>query len=569
MIPPTPAATPPSLLVVDDEPDLLTVYELALVREGYDVETAASVSEASEVLAARRFDAVITDLRLPDGSGLDLLHRLEQGGRGERVVVITAYGSAENAVQALKAGAFDYLTKPVDLRQFRAVVASALGRHKPQPGAAVPRGEGGSAHAQAAAPAAPGSPAPAGLLTDEALGLERGAALPATGGAGARRGASPALRRMVGSSAAMQQVRALVDKVSRSMAPVLVQGESGTGKELVAQAIHQASVRASGPFVPVNCGAIPEHLLEAEFFGYRKGAFTGAVEDRAGFFQAARGGTLFLDEIGDLPLAMQSKLLRAVQERAVRPLGSTAELPVDVRLVSATHRNLGAEVAAGRFRQDLFYRLNVIEIRVPALRERLDDLPMLCQTLLVRIAAETGLAGVPRLTAAAQSRLGRHDFAGNVRELENLLHRALALSGDEIIDSADLGLPEQPLHSSGFLPASAVDLDLGRLALRPADQDIGPDAGPDTEPSMARDDDRAADAALRGAALPTDLMAHLDEVERRVLVAALERHRNNRTAAGASLGLTLRQMRYRMARLGIQPGQDSTGGDDGDAAAGR
>jgi two-component system response regulator PilR (NtrC family) len=526
------------VLVIDDEPDLLTVYELALVREGYDVETAASVHEAFDMLDTRLFDAVITDLRLPDGNGIDILHRLEHAGRPERVIVITAYGSAENAVQALKAGAFDYLTKPVDLRQFRAVVASALGRSKPS----------------VLAGAAPARAGPASAAEPNRLSPTRPAA-PVSGAASAPGGAGAAavLRRMVGVSAAMQQVRALVDKVSRSMAPVLVQGESGTGKELVAQAIHQASVRASGPFVPVNCGAIPEQLLEAEFFGYRKGAFTGAAEDRAGFFQAARGGTLFLDEIGDLPLAMQSKLLRAVQERAVRPLGSTAEQPVDVRLISATHKHLGNEVASGRFRQDLFYRLNVIEIRVPPLRERLDDLPLLCQALLVRIAAETGLLQVPRLTSAALLRLTRHDFAGNVRELENLLHRALALSGDDTIDSADLGLPE---GSTG--PSHAV-FDPTQPMSRAQQQSSGvlPPPQGDALPGLDRS---SADS------LPADLMAHLDEVERRVLVAALERFRNNRTAAGASLGLTLRQIRYRMTRLGIQPGNDGASNDDGDVA---
>jgi two-component system response regulator PilR (NtrC family) len=426
-------------------------------------------------------------------------------------------------VQALKAGAFDYLTKPVDLRQFRAVVASALGRTVP-------------AHAAAAAPAAraPAAAQPGANPSHHGAtpaGVDATAVLTPTAAPAGSLGltlAGPAARRMVGQSAAMHQVRALIDKVSRSMAPVLVQGESGTGKELVAQAIHQASVRAAGPFVPVNCGAIPEQLLEAEFFGYRKGAFTGANEDRPGFFQAARGGTLFLDEIGDLPLAMQSKLLRAVQERAVRPLGSTAEVPVDVRLISATHRVLGAEVAAGRFRQDLFYRLNVIEIRVPALRERLDDLPQLCAALLTRIAAETGLTETPRLTPAAQLRLTQHSFAGNVRELENLLHRALALCGSEVIDSSDLGLPDD---SDLALPGVTFE---AVTALQ----------------------------AQTGSVLPGDLAAHLDEVERRVLVAALERHRNNRTAAGASLGLTLRQIRYRMARLGIQPGTDPGAGDD-------
>jgi two-component system response regulator PilR (NtrC family) len=558
------------VLVVDDEPDLLTVYELALVREGYDVETAASVGEACNVLDQRRFDAVITDLRLPDGSGIDLLQRLERAGRSERVVVITAYGSAENAVQALKSGAFDYLTKPVDLRQFRAVVASALGRSRAAgpgatvaaiPAAASPRGGSASAPVGAAGtrmneavdlrrvppaaqPAGTGAVAPGGRGAANAAGVH---------GAGVSTGAAAAQRRMVGVSAAMQQVRALVDKVSRSMAPALVQGESGTGKELVAQAIHQASVRCGGPFVPVNCGAIPEQLLEAEFFGYRKGAFTGAAEDRVGFFQAARGGTLFLDEIGDLPLAMQSKLLRAVQERAVRPLGSTAEVPVDVRLISATHRHLATEVAAGRFRQDLFYRLNVIEIRVPPLRERLEDLPLLCQSLLARIAAETGLAVVPHLTSAALGRLARHEFAGNVRELENLLHRALALTGDDTIDSVDLGLPDDvdvqldvaaPLAAGHTLALPVILAETDLLRLAPNLRDTSPGHAAQT--------------------LPADLAAHLDEVERRVLVAALERHRNNRTAAGASLGLTLRQIRYRMARLGIQPGSDGVYSEDSD-----
>jgi two-component system response regulator PilR (NtrC family) len=297
------------VLVVDDEPDLLTVYELALVREGYDVHTAASVQEASATLAGQGYDAVITDLRLPDGSGIDLLRRLEQAGRPERVIVITAYGSPETAVQA---GAYDYLTKPVDLRQFRNVVASALGR-RPANDAGFP------------------ASAARRTLADDAPAVEPLALRPARADAGLATTPAPAgspaepaaLRRMVGRSAAMQQVRALVLKVARSMAPVLLQGESGTGKEVVARAIHEAGVRAEGPFVPVNCGAIPEHLLEAEFFGYRKGAFTGAVEDRAGFFQAARGGTLFLDEIGDLPLAMQSKLLRAVMCASSAPRTGT------------------------------------------------------------------------------------------------------------------------------------------------------------------------------------------------------------------------------------------------------
>jgi two-component system response regulator PilR (NtrC family) len=478
-----------SLLVVDDEPDLRTLYELTLLREGYDVESAASLEDAWQRLSSRTYSAVITDMRLPDGSGLDLLKRLEVAKRREKAIVITAYGSAEGAVEALKAGAFDYLTKPVDLRQFRSVVASALGR----------------------APAAPAQREAAAARTDEP---------PADGAA-----LHPALTRLAGRSAAMQQVRSLIERVARSMAPVLVQGESGTGKELVARAIHACSSRVDEPFIAVNCGAIPEQLLEAEFFGYRKGSFTGANEDREGFVQAAQGGTLFLDEIGDLPLAMQSKLLRVIQERTVRPVGAVAETPINVRVVSATHKDLAGEVHEGRFRQDLYYRLNVIQIRVPALRERIDDLPSICDLVLARIASEASISPAPRLSAQAMERLSDYAFPGNVRELENLLHRALALSAGDVIEWADLGLPDDVFVDSGI-----VDLDALHAASEAA---------------------RKVVAAAPAGELPTDLVAYLDQVERDILVRALEQHRFNRTAAGASLGLSLRQMRYRMARLGV------------------
>jgi two-component system, NtrC family, response regulator PilR len=476
----------PRLLVVDDEPDLRTLYELTLMREGYHVESAGSVDEAWRILGDDRFDLLITDMRLPDGTGMDLLAQLESAGRPEKAIVITAYGSPENAVEALKAGAYDYLTKPVDLRQFRTVVSSALGR--------VP---------------APPDMAPASRRPPPI---------------------SSALARMAGDTGPMREVRALVQKVARSMAPVLVQGESGTGKELVARAIHEVSPRAAGPFVAVNCGAIPEPLLEAEFFGYRKGAFTGAQEDRGGFFQAAHGGTLFLDEIGDLPLAMQSKLLRVIQERAVRPIGVVAETPIDTRLVSATHKDLAREVREGRFRQDLFYRLNVIRIGVPPLRERLADLPAICHAVLARIALDAGVDPAPSLTPEALQRLAHHAFPGNVRELENLLHRALALSGHDRIEASDLGLDDgddEEIEPATRREPSAPDVEV---------------AGPDG----------------RAEALPEDLQTHLDSVERDILMRALDQHRYNRTAAGASLGLTLRQMRYRMARLGI----DGGGGGD-------
>jgi len=480
-----PSAPAPHLLVVDDEPDLRTLYELTLIREGYRVDSAGSVQEAWQALEEARYDLLITDMRLPDGTGLELLARLEAAQRSEKAVVITAYGSPENAVEALKSGAYDYLTKPVDLRQFRAVVASALGR---APAAAEP----------AKVPPPTRRTAPEG----------------------------GALGRLAGGSEAMAAVRAMVGKVARSMAPVLVHGESGTGKELVARAVHELSPRHAGPFVAVNCGAIPEQLLEAEFFGHRKGAFTGAQEDRQGFFQAAHGGTLFLDEIGDLPLPMQSKLLRAIQERAVRPIGAVSEVPVDARLVSASHKDLAREVREGRFRQDLFYRLNVIRIDVPPLRERLEDLPEICQSLLERIARDAGVAPAPRIEAGALARLAEHGFPGNVRELENLLHRALALSGHDSIGAQDIGLPE----ADGLESTASMLLD-------PL-----PASSPPPEPAVE---------------LPSDLQMHLDAVERDILLKALDRHRYNRTAAGASLGLSLRQMRYRMARLGI----DGDGGD--------
>ena len=511
-----------SLLVVDDEPDLRTLYELTLLREGYDIETAGSVEEALLHLKDRTYSAVITDMRLPDGTGLDLLRRLEETGRREKAIVITAYGSAENAVEALKAGAYDYLTKPVDLKQFRAVVASALGRApltvptmvpsslpSEHGGAPVPASAAGAV--APARPARPAAPPPAPV--------------------------SPALARMAGNSPSMQEVRTLVEKVARSMAPVLVNGESGTGKELVARAIHEVSARSNMPFIAVNCSAIPEQLLEAEFFGYRKGAFTGAAEDREGFFQAANGGTLFLDEIGDLPLSMQSKLLRSIQERSVRPVGAVSEQPVNVRLLSATHKDLGAEVLAGKFRQDLYYRLNVIQIRVPPLRERLDDLSAIAERVLERIARDANVSPAPRLTRDALVHLMRYPFPGNVRELENLLHRAVALSGDEAIDVFDLGLPEMV-----FTDSAAQELDLITENTR-------------LDPAMLAPEPPPAPPAVTP--LPDDLAKYLDEVEKDILLRALERHRFNRTAAGASLGLSLRQMRYRMARLGVSVGGET------------
>jgi two-component system response regulator PilR (NtrC family) len=478
----------PHILVVDDEPDLRTLYELTLLREGYQVDVAADLKEALQLLSERRFDVLITDMRLPDGLGIELIQRLRSQQRSERCVVITAYGSAENAVESLKAGAFDYLTKPVDLKQFRAVIASAVqDALEPVPSAAVRRP----------------------IRTDE-----RSVDGPATPDA------ATALQRMVGDSAVMLQVKERIAKVARSMAPVLLSGESGTGKELAACALHANSHRWAGPLIAVNCSAIPENLLETEFFGVRKGAYTGASQDREGFFQAARGGTLFLDEIGDLPLAMQSKLLRAIQERCVRPVGGTQEEAVDVRIVSATHKDLAAEVQAGRFRQDLYYRLNVIEIHIPPLRERREDLPALCEALLGRIAAESGIAAPP-VTPTMLEQLTQLSLKGNVRELENLLHRAIALNeGSELQiarASRPMELTEPPPQTPAELPAKTEGL------------------------------------------IPSDLQQHLDRQERDILVKVLQETGFNRTAAAARLGLSLRQIRYRIARLKIDmpQGNDS------------
>ena len=374
----------PRILVVDDEAHLRELLEITLIKMGMDVDSAANLAVARQLFASREYALVLTDMRLPDGLGLELVSEVSRSGKNTAIAVITAFGSADNAVIALKAGAFDYVSKPIALDQLRKLVYSAL---------------------QVRA-------------TDVDV-IQFGAAT----------------TRLIGQSRVMQELRLQIARLSRSMAPVAICGESGSGKELAAREIHAQSARAGKPFVAVNCGAIPEALMEAEFFGYRKGAFTGASEDRDGFFQAANGGTLMLDEVADLPLAMQVKLLRAIQERAVRKLGATNEESVDVRIISATHQNLEECVANKRFRQDLFYRLNVIELALPALRQRLDDVELLSQAILKRLSPHPVI-----LSEAALGALRTYSFPGNVRELENILERALAFANAGIIELADLAL---------------------------------------------------------------------------------------------------------------------------------
>jgi two-component system response regulator PilR (NtrC family) len=476
----------PAVLVIDDEADLRELLSLTLVRLGLDVDAAGSLTRARELLAARRYALCLTDMRLPDGTGLDLVREVAQGRYGEAfpIAVITAYGSAENAVAALKTGAFDYLTKPVDLEQLRLLVRSALA------GSATPQE---ATHAPVA---------------------ERFAT------------------RLLGNAPSMVQLRAMIERLARSMAPVAVYGESGSGKELVARAIHDSSARRAQPFVAVNCGAIPENLMEAEFFGYRKGAFTGAERDHDGFFQAASGGTLFLDEVAELPLPMQVKLLRAIQERRVRKVGATAEEPVDVRILSATHQDLARLVAEGRFRQDLYYRLNVIELRAPSLRERSEDVPLLAAAILKRLA-ERNRTAPAHLSAPALVALRQYPFPGNVRELENVLERAVALAADGELKPDDLMLPA--VESAATEPQSP-ELETA---------DVGADAATPIAAEPARGFD-----VVDG--VPTDLQAYVDTLERDAIRAALEKTRFNRTAAAQLLGLTFRQLRYRMQRLGVK-----------------
>jgi two-component system response regulator PilR (NtrC family) len=452
------------VLIVDDEPDLVELVGLTLERMGLAHGTAGTLRDAQKQLLAENCDLVLCDMRLPDGDGLELLNWLQARRPGLPCAVITAHGNIETAVRALKLGAFDFLSKPLDLSALRRLISSAL-RLGDRP-------EGGG-------------------LTYQGP-------------------------RLLGASAPMQQLREMIVRVARSQAPVHIAGESGTGKELVARLIHLSGPRADAPFVAVNCGAIPGELMESEFFGHKRGSFTGAVADKKGLVQSAEGGTLFLDEVADLPLHMQVKLLRVIQEKSVRPVGETSEQPVDVRLLSATHKNLVDLVATGSFREDLFYRIDVIELRVPNLRERPEDIPELASHILRRLLRRgvTDEAGV-ELTPEAIEKLGNYSFPGNVRELENILERALTLSLDGQIRAEDIRLRAVPRHESPATPASPI-----------------PVAAP----------------AQDGEALGN----RLDGLERDAIVHALEQTRYNKTAAAKLLGVTFRALRYRIKKLGIE-----------------
>lgn len=443
-----------NVLVIDDEPDICELLTITLNRMGLETLTAGSVSAALALLKQHRFDLCLTDMRLPDGSGLDIVTNIQTHRPHLPVAVITAYGNIETAVEALKAGAFDFVSKPVDLKVLRRLVTAALDLSNNSQNAPAPH----------------------------------------------------SASKLIGDSEPMQQLRQLILKLARSQAPVYIHGESGVGKELAAREIHRAGPRANKPFVAINCGAIPAELVESEFFGHRKGSFTGAVSDKKGLFQSAHGGTLFLDEVADLPLNMQVKLLRVIQERAVKPIGETLEQPVDVRILSATHKNLDTEVSLGRFRQDLFYRLNVIELAVPPLRQRKQDIQALATQMLKQISARWDTP--PKtLSPQALTALLDYDYPGNVRELENMLERSTTLCDHTEIGPGDLTFPES------------------------SNQPRQPPAGESSS---------------------QPLTVGLAQQERQAILAALESTRWNKTASAKILGMTLRQLRYRLKKFKIE-----------------
>lgn len=445
------------ILIVDDEPDIRELLEITLARMGNVTYSAADLQQAYEVLKQRNFDLCLTDMRLPDGNGIELVKHINQHYPELPVAVITAHGSMETAIEALKAGAFDFVSKPVDLQILRSLINSALRLGTTQL-----------------------------RETNDELQL-------------------------LGDSAAMQQTRNTINKLARSQAPVYISGESGVGKELVARLIHAKGPRQDKPFVPVNCGAIPSDLMESEFFGHKKGSFTGAVADKEGLFQTADGGTLFLDEVADLPLHMQVKLLRAIQEKAIRPIGSNIEVPTNIRILSATHKDLAAMVKANQFRQDLFYRINVIELDVPSLRERRDDIPILVEYFIEQISRKWQIA-IPSVSPEAMQALQNYNFPGNVRELENILERAMTLYEGEMIQIEDLRLPET-----------------------------------NSMPIIEAEDDEPVNEVGE-----LDLDPMLVEKEKEVINRALEKTRYNKTAAAKLLGISFRQLRYRIKKLGIE-----------------
>ena len=453
----------PIALIVDDEPDILELLSITFGRMRVDTQEATNITEAKKLLAENRFDMCLTDLRLPDGDGIELVKHIQQVSPQLPVAVITAHGNMQTAIEAMKAGAFDFLSKPIDLNTLRELVKNAL-------------------HLQA--------PAPTTTEADIPIG-------------------SP---RLIGSSSRMSALRQTIAKVSRSQAPVHITGESGTGKELVARLIHALGPRKEGPFVPVNCGAIPGELMESEFFGHKKGSFTGAIADKPGLFQTADGGTLFLDEVADLPLTMQVKLLRAIQERAVRPVGASKEIPINVRIVSATHKDLADLVQGGLFRQDLFYRINVISVTTPSLRDRIEDIPELAKYILKKLAERHGV-DEPLLTTSAINGLKKYAFPGNIRELENVLERSLTLADGNEIEFEDLQLPDSPVE---VVDAAAL------AAITPG----------------------------RRGEIPLDM--YMEKIERDAVLEALEMCRWNKTAAARKLGISFRAMRYKLQKLGLE-----------------
>ena len=445
-------------LIVDDEPDIRELLSITLQQLDLEVAEAGDLETAMRLLATERFTFCLTDMKLPDGDGLSLVQHIQQHSPQLPVAVITAHGNMEIAVDALKKGAFDFVSKPVELARLRAIVRAAL------------------------------------ELSDSAASNDQ------------------TIPGLIGHSGAMEKLRSQIGRVSRTQAPVFISGESGSGKELVARSIHYLSPRANGPFIPVNCGAIPSELMESEFFGHKKGSFTGAHKDKQGLFQAAEGGTLFLDEVADLPLAMQVKLLRAIQEKAVRPVGEEREIATDIRILSATHKDLEAEVETGRFRQDLYYRINVIELPVPSLRRRRDDIPELAEAILQRLCRESSTA-TATLSAGAMAELQNYPFPGNVREMENILERALTLC-----DSSDISAADLQLKSVSRSPTSAAVDDFDHQFI---------------------DQLECVDS-------------YLEDIERQILAVALDKHSGNRTAAARDLGLTLRQIRYKIQKLGME-----------------